>query len=151
MVTGLAQMARGFEPSEQEFRTIFQTEKQFGRDDYGWVEGTTGYGAAETSRRRSRNSDFKSALQQALGAERYASISGAWIQTTSSFTTSPGTMDCPKTTILKAYELNRAAEQQAAALRSDVLLSAENRQAALRQLQEQTDQDVAKLLREWES
>jgi len=143
--SGLAQMARAFEPSEQEFRTIFQTEKQFGRDDYGWVEGTTGYAQRKPADAEAEQR-FQSALQQALGAERYAEYQRSLDPNYLILYDIARNDGLPKDTILKAYELNRAAEQQAAAFRSDVSLLGEARQAALRQLEEQTDKDIAKLL-----
>jgi RNA polymerase sigma factor (sigma-70 family) len=141
---GLAQMARGFEPSEQEFRTIFEIEKQFGIN-YNWVLGTTGY-AQRKPADAEKEQRFQSALQQALGIERYAAYQRSLDPNYLILYDIARNDGLPKDTLLKAYELNRAAEQQAAALRSDVSLLGEARQAALRQLEEQTDKDIAKLL-----
>ncbi len=142
---GLATMARAFQPSEQEFRTIFQIEKQFGQDDYSWVDGTTGYAQRKPAHAETEK-QFQSALKQALGAQRYAEYQTSLDPNYLILYDMVQDDGLPKDTPLKAYELNRAAEQRAAAIRSDASLSAEARQAALRQLEEQTDKDIAKLV-----
>ena len=59
----------GFEPSEDEFRDIFQARKQFD-DQHGTVPGTT-ISAAEAEERRLAEQAMNNGLRDTLGEDRY--------------------------------------------------------------------------------
>jgi len=142
--TGLRRALQAFEPTEQEFRSIFQIEKQFGMDDYigpsGFVQPKPA--DAETEQR------FQAALKQALGEQRYAEYKRSKDPCYGILYDIVRDTELPKETVQTAYDLNRAAEQRADAIRKDTSLTPEARQAAFQQLGEQTDREMAKLLDE---
>ena len=59
----------GFDPSEDEFRNIFQIQKEF-EDNHGVVPGST-ISPAEVQERRSAEQDMKSDMRSVLGDDRF--------------------------------------------------------------------------------
>ncbi len=128
-----------FEPSEQEFRSIFQIEKQFGR-----TNAFTGF--VEPPDDPSTKQKFQTALKQALGEQRYAEYQRSSDPNFVNLYDIVRDTGLSKETTKTVYDLNRVAEQRAEAIRKDASLSPETRQTAFQQLGVETDREIAKLL-----
>jgi RNA polymerase sigma factor (sigma-70 family) len=130
---------RSFQPTEEEFRTIYELEKQFGIDQ--------SYGGGKAPDPTSAQ-QFREAFQQTLGEERYADYeltkdsSYAMLYDIARF------HELPQETARAVYDVNKAAEQQAAAVRRDGSLDASARERALQALRKQTEAEASKLLGE---
>jgi RNA polymerase sigma factor (sigma-70 family) len=130
---------RYFNPTEEEFRTIYELEKQFGIDQsYG------GGKAPDPAKAR----QFEEILKQTLGERRYADYE---LTKDSSYVILHEIArfhELPQEAARAVYDMNKVAEQQAKALRQDGSMDGPGRERALQALRKQTEAEAAKLLGE---
>jgi RNA polymerase sigma factor (sigma-70 family) len=130
---------RYFNPTEEEFRTIYELEKQFGIDQsYG------GGKAPEPANAR----QFQETLKQTLGEQRYADYE---LTKDSSYVILHDIArfhELPPETARAVYGMNKAAEQRAKAIRADGAVDAASREAALLALRKETEMDASNVLGE---
>jgi RNA polymerase sigma factor (sigma-70 family) len=144
---------RPFNPSEEEFRTLFRLEKQFGMD-----QANSGGNPADSARKQideqtgrvipsaTSARQFQEAVKQALGEQRYADYELATDSNYSMLHNIVQTHGLPQETARAVYDMNKAAEQQATAIRENSTLSPEAREAAFERLRKQTEEEASKLL-----
>lgn len=144
---------RPFDPSEEEFRTIFRLEKQFGMD-----QANSGGNPADPARKQideqtgrvipsaTSTRQFQEAVKQALGEQRYADYELATDSNYSMLHNIVQTHGLPQETARAVYDMNKAAEQQATAIRENSTLSPEAREAGFERLRKQTEEEASKLL-----
>jgi hypothetical protein len=119
-----AQMG-AFEPTEQEFRRIFNITKQF--DDEFKVPGA-GLGKAEDRERRdAAGAEMNRNLRDVLGEERYREYFYEQQWMTGTLKDVAEQFAIPKESALKVIDIKLAAEEQAARIYNDASLTASQR------------------------
>jgi len=123
---------QAFEPSEQEFRTLFKVEDQFtdtmGRFRFG---GPDPDDPAEQKQWSDANKLKDEEYKKLLGEDRYKEYTRAKDYQYQELYRMAQRSGLPKETAGKVYDMKEAIEKQASQVKSDQTLSAEQRQQAL--------------------
>ncbi|MFN0066590.1 MAG: hypothetical protein ACKVYV_03040 [Limisphaerales bacterium] len=135
----------GFEPTEDEFRRVFELRRGFD-EEFGPM-----FGGADEEQMQARNeaqAKLNEGLKQLLGEERYADYERvqdfAW-QSLSKVAERQGLDDAGARAL---WEVKQAAEAEAGRIRGDAALSAEQRTAALAAIQQETERELTARLGE---
>lgn len=135
-----------FEPNEEEFRKIFKARAEFDSEfgpNYGGSQD-----AEQTKKRAEAQRKLDEALKLELGEERYAEYKQGSDYAYRELARVATRYDLPKETAKKVWAVKTAAEEQASKLRQDQSLSAEQRQAAAKAIQAETEKAVTEMLGE---
>lgn len=135
-----------FEPNEDEFRRIFKARAEFDGEfgpNYGGTQD-----AEQQKKRAEAQRKVDEALKLELGAERYAEYKQASDYAYRELARVATRYELPKETAKKVWAVKTAAEEQASKLRQDQTLSTEQRQAAAKAIQTETEKAVTEMLGE---
>lgn len=135
-----------FEPTEEEFRQIFDIRKKF--DDEFNPMLTASLDAAERERMNAARTQMEEQVKRVLGEARYAEYQRAQDPAYQSLYRVAERQGLPKDSALKAYEIKKLAEEQARTLRQDSSLTPEQRQRALENIRTETENAVRTVLGE---
>jgi len=136
---------RPFNPTEEEFRTIYRLNKQLEVEEAnsGRTDPATGRPGPASPEQVQRH---KEAVRQALGEERYADYELATDLNYVALYEIARAHELPEGTARAVYDMHKAAEQQAAAIRQNSSLTPEAREAAFQGLVKQTEGEALRLL-----
>ena len=139
-----------FEPTEQQFREMFKVQKSF--DDEFGLTGMTGMGlgpnasAAEKARYGTAQKELTAQLQNILGEDgsRLYAYEKRWMYDPLNRIAKDNNI--PKDTAFRVFDLQKAAQAEAAKVQANQALSAEQRTAALAAMQAETQTAVGQVL-----
>ena len=138
----------GFEPNEQEFLELFKKRKAYD-DEFG---GAFGGGMNLKGEEKAKQDAAKKALDESvktqLGDERYADYKRAEDYSYQAMYRAASREGLGKDAALKAFDMKKAAEDQATKIRTDKNLSNDQRTAALRGIRDETERSVKGVLGE---
>lgn len=141
------QMA-GFEPTEQEFLELFKKRKAYD-DEFG---GAFGGGLNLKGEEKAKQDAAKKALDEQvkaqLGDDRYQDYKRSEDYAFQAMYRAADREGLGKDAAVKAYDMKKAAEDQAKQIRADKNLSADQRTAALRAVRDETERSVKNVLGE---
>jgi RNA polymerase sigma factor (sigma-70 family) len=145
---------KAFEPSEQEFRKMFEIETQFlsARSDTPGGDGTVREETPASPFAKwvipdaANNRQLQDALRQALGDQRYQDYKLTGDTRFVILYDIAQEYNLSKDAARAAYDLDKAAIARAEAIRGDPGLAPEGREAACQQLRTQSEAQIAKLL-----
>jgi CRP-like cAMP-binding protein len=134
-----------FQPTEDEFRKIFEVRKAF-EDQYAFNRG----GGDETARqwRQQAQQQMEDQLKATLGEQRYRDYQLSQDERYRDLSEFAQRSNLPRETVDTVYEMRRAAEDALKKVRSDSTLAPEVKQAALAALAEETRRSVSQTLGE---
>lgn len=135
-----------FEPNEDEFRRIFKARAEFDNEfgpNYGGTQD-----AEQMKKRAEAQRKVDEALKLELGPERYAEYKQASDYAYRELARVATRYELPKETAKKVWAVKTAAEEQASKLRQDQSLSTEQRLAASKAIQTETEKAVTEMLGE---
>lgn len=135
-----------FEPNESEFRRIFKARAEFDNEfgpNYGGTQD-----AEQQKQRAEAQRKLDAALKLELGDERYAEYKQASDYAYRELARVAARYELPKETAKKVWAVKTAAEEQAGKLRQDQSLSTEQRLAASKAIQAETEKAVTEMLGE---
>lgn len=135
-----------FEPNEDEFRKIFKARAEFDNEfgpNYGGSQDVE-----QAKKRAEAQRKLDEALKLELGPERYAEYKQASDYAYRELARVATRYELPKETAKKVWAVKTAAEEQASKLRQDQSLSTEQRQAAAKAIQAETEKAVTEMLGE---
>lgn len=135
-----------FEPNEDEFRRIFKARAEFDNEfgpNYGGTQD-----AEQQKKRAEAQRKVDEALKLELGPERYAEYKQASDYAYRELARVATRYELPKETAKKVWAVKTAAEEQASKLRQDQSLSTEQRLAASKAIQAETEKAVTEMLGE---
>lgn len=139
----------GFQPSEEEFRQIFQLQKTFD-DQFGFTRGGTDEAVRE--QRKAAQQQLETQLRAALGDERFHDYQLTQDPLYRDAYAAVQRYDLPKQAAETVYQVRIAAEQERDRIRNDPNLDPNSRQAALAALANDTQQALRPVLgQNWES
>ncbi len=133
-----------FEPNEEEFRKIFKARTEFDSEfgpNYGGTQD-----AEQMKKRTEAQRKLDEALKAELGDERYAEYKQGSDYAYRELARIATRYELPKETAKKVWAVKTAAEEQANKLRQDESLSPEQRQAAAKAIQAETEKAVTEML-----
>ena len=136
-----------FEPTEQQFRDMFKAKKAF--DDEFGLAGMglrANASAEEKTRRDAAQKELTAQLQNVLGEDGYRSYSYEQRWTYDPLNRAAKDNNIPKDTAFKVFDLQKEAQAEAAKVRANQALSAEQRTAALAAMQAETQTAVGQVL-----
>ncbi len=128
-----------FEPNEQEFRDIFKTKKAFD-DEFGGF-GIKPTDKAEAEKYDAAKKEMDTQLKETLG-DRYADYARAQDYAYQGIYNLTQKQGLPKETAVAVYDMKKSAEAEAKKVRADQSLSAEQRQAALQGIADETGRSM---------
>ncbi|MFA6543489.1 MAG: hypothetical protein WCS99_03635 [Limisphaerales bacterium] len=132
----------GFEPTEQEFLDLFNKRKAYD-DEFG---GAFGAGLNLKGEEKAKQDAAKKALDDdikaQLGDARYADYKRGEDYAYQAMYRAADREGLGKEAAVKAYDMKKAAEDQAKQIRADKSLSADQRTAALRAVRDETERSV---------
>ena len=138
----------GFEPTEQEFLDLYKKRKAYD-DEFG---GAFGAGLNLKGEEKAKQDAAKKALDESvkaqLGDERYADYKRSEDFAYQAMYRAASREGLGKDAAIKAYDMKKAAEDQAAKIRADTNLTADQRTAALRGIRDETERSVKGVLGE---
>ncbi len=133
-----------FQPTDKEFREVFrlrrQLEEQF---DSSTVDPAD---REATQKRAEAYQQMDDQIKTALGETRYAEYKRSQDYNFHNLSRIAEQNGLSKEAAIKAYDLNRLAQQQAANIRMNANLTLEQRQAQLQTVQAQTDQAMTEVM-----
>ncbi len=133
----------GFEPTEQEFLDLFKKRKAYD-DEFGL--GGFGGGLNLKGEEKAKQDAAKKALDDdikaQLGDARYAEFKRGEDYAFQAMYRAADREGLGKDAAVKAYDMKKAAEEQAKQIRTDKNLSADQRTAALRAVRDETERSV---------
>ncbi len=136
------QMA-GFEPSEQEFLELFKKRKayddEFGLGGFG---GGLNLKGEEKEKQKAAEKALDEQVKVQLGDDRYQDYKRSQDYAFQAMFRTADREGLGKDAAVKAFEMKKAAEDQAKQLRADKNLSADQRTAALRAIRDETERSV---------
>jgi hypothetical protein len=127
-----------FDMSEPEFRKVVKLRQQF--DDQ------FGYTSHEDLQKVAAQVELENQLRGALGDARYTQYMREQNWSTSSLRGIAEEQGIPKETAVKVFDLKQPALDQATKIRQDASLNAEQRQQALRAVQEETLKGIGQII-----
>ena len=134
----------GFEPSEDEFRDIFQARKQFD-DQHGTVPGTT-ISVAEAEERRLAEQSMNEGLQNTLGEERFQDYMRQTDYDYKSIAKVAERQGLNNTVSAQVYQMKNEAEELARSIRMDGGIPVNERQQQLQQIYGETARSIETLM-----
>jgi hypothetical protein len=129
----------GFEPTEDEFRRIFELRRGFD-EEFGPM-----FGGADEDQMEARNeaqAKLNENLKQLLGEERYSDYERVQDFTWQSLSKVAERQGLDDAGALALWEVKQAAEAEAGRIRGDAALSAEQRDAALAAIRQETEKEL---------
>ena len=139
---GLRQQLRGFGATPDEFRNIFRAVDSYDQQ----IAAVTGEDAAAVQRREQLERMRDEAIRQAIGEQRYGHYQ---------LTTDPLFREAQEQAertgaeaeaVLPIYQVNQLAQQEMERIERDVNLSEQERLAALRQVQDQQQDSIRRII-----
>jgi hypothetical protein len=134
----------GFEPTEQEFREIFQARKTF--DDEFGLTGMAGTDKADQEKRAAAKQALDDQVKSLLGDSRFAEYERVQDMAYQSIAKAAEREGLPTDAAVKVYDMKKAAEEFAGKLRNDPSLSFEQRQSALQGIRAETEKAIVQTL-----
>lgn len=133
-----------FEPSEQEFRDVFNAKKKF--DDEFSPYGMLGNDPADQEKRAAAQKELDSQLKTILGDSRYADYERAQDYNYQNIYKVVDRQGLPKEDAAKVYDMKKAADEQTQKLAGDATLSDEQRKTAQQQIKAETEKAMRGVL-----
>ena len=138
----------GFEPTEQEFLEIYKKRKAYD-DEYGNAfGGNFNLKGEEKAKCDAAKKDLDESIKSQLGDQRYAEFKRGEDFAYQAMYRVADREGLGKEAAVKVYDMKQAAESQAAQLRNDKQLSADQRATALRAIRQETEKSVKAVLGE---
>ena len=134
----------GFEPSEDEFRDIFQARKQFD-DQHGTVPGTT-ISAAEAEERRLAEQVMNDDLLNTLGEDRFQDYMRQTDYDYKSIAKVADRQGLNDVVSAQVYQMKNEAEELARSIRMDGAIPVNERQQQLQQILSETSRSIESLM-----
>ncbi|MBI3851170.1 MAG: hypothetical protein HY298_12985 [Verrucomicrobia bacterium] len=135
-----------FEPSEQEFLSLFDLRKVFDVQFHGMDPGKAT--AAERTERREAWMGLQEQIKQTLGAQRYADYELAQNQDFRQMYRVANEAGLGAPEAKQVYAMRQQAEEQAARIRNDQSLTPEQRSQALGGIRQETEKTIHTVLGE---
>lgn len=132
-----------FQPSEKEFREMFQLRKSF--DDEHGLAGMQSTKPEEQERRRLAEKELNAGMEKILG-ERYPEYKYDQSWSRSSLRGVAKDFNVPKEQALKVFDVRDTAQEEARRVRSNTDLTLQQRQAALDGIRAETERTLSGLL-----
>jgi hypothetical protein len=129
-----------FEPTEEEFRTIFKAKKMFD-DEFGLL-GLGATDSAEQAKLQAAQQQLNDTLRKILGETRYAEYERAQDYNYQTIYRIADRNGLGPEAAGKVYEIKKIAEEQALLLRRDATLSLEQRGVELRNVRAETESAI---------
>lgn len=133
-----------FETSEQEFRDLFKLRKQF--DDEFGAFGIPPSKPEERERRTTAQKQLDADTRRVLGEDRFLEYKYSDDFARSSFSKIADEFQIPKQKAYKVYDIRDVAQAEAAQVRGNKALTAEERQFKLDQIRATTEQELGNLI-----
>lgn len=134
---------QGFDPTEKEFKDLFALRKKFD-DEFGGMFGIGTDAGSATRAEAERKLD--QGIKELLGEDRYKEYQRGQDFSYQSMVRVAEKQGLDRDAANKAYEIKRAAEEQANVLRANSNITAERRQAALQAIYDETSQALTQTL-----
>ncbi|MEP6663007.1 MAG: hypothetical protein ABJC04_05015 [Verrucomicrobiota bacterium] len=131
-----------FEPNEQEFRDIFKLRKKYD-DEYSMMGMTIGDDREKADKARK---ELNEQVKGILGEERYADYDRAQDYVYQGIAKVAQREGLPKEAGIKVFDMKKAAEAEAAKVRSNSALSDEQRRASLEAIHAETERSMGEVL-----
>lgn len=146
----LRMQTAGFEPSEQEFTSIYKLRKGF--DDEFSMMNYGDESEAERKKRAEAEKQVNAQVKELLGDARYADYEMAKDWQFQQIHRAAKRADLGTAEAKQVWDMKKTAEDQVAKLRNDRNLTAEQRNTALASIQQETEKSVKGILGEkgWE-
>ena len=136
---------RYFEPTEEEFVSMFKLRKGLD-EELGLNSGNDP--AAERTRRQEAELQLKEQIKKALGAQRFADYELALEPGFQQMYIAVNQAGLGTEQAKQIYAMKQAAEEQAARIRSEQALAADQRSAALERIRQESERSVQALIGE---
>ena len=132
----------GFEPTETEFLDLYKKKKAYD-DEFGGAFGAPlNLKGEEQEKQKAAEKALAEAVKAQLGQTRYDDYKRAQDYAFQAMFRAADREGLGKDAAVKAYDMKKAAEDQAKQLRDDKNLSADQRTAALRAIRDETERSV---------
>lgn len=133
----------GFEPTEQEFLDLFKKRKAYD-DEFGMggLFGGLNLKGEEKTKQEAAKQALDDNIKAQLGDTRYAEFKRGEDYSFQAMYRAADREGLGKETAVKAYDMKKAAEDQAKKIRDDKNLTADQRTAALRGIRDETERSV---------
>lgn len=140
----------GFDPNEEEFMDVFKLRKAF--DEQFNPMTRNNETTEERTLRQNAEKELETALQTALGDDRYKDYKRASDWQFQNTLRALKKADLDQSVAIQAYDIQKAAEKEAQAVRADSSLKGEARQAALEAIRLTTENALQQAMGEkgWE-
>lgn len=137
----LREQLGAFNPSEDEFRTLYALRKSFEQQ-----APNVGPDTFQTRAMATAETALNAQIKAALGEARFADYTRSLDENYSKLTALVSRLDLPAPTAVQIYDLQKAAQVTAAALQADPTLTAEARAAQIAALAKKTTADLSAAL-----
>lgn len=137
----------GFEPNEQEFLELYKKRKAYD-DEFGGAFGGANLKGEEKAKQDAAKKALEESVKAQLGDERYADYKRSEDFAYQAMFRAASREGLGKDAAVKAFNMKKAAEDQAGKIRSDKNLSSDQRTAALRGIRDETERSVKGVLGE---
>ena len=138
----------GFEPNEQEFLELYKKRKAYD-DEFGGAFGAAlNLKGEEKAKQDAAKKALEESVKAQLGDERYADYKRSEDFAYQAMFRAASREGLGKDAAVKAFNMKKAAEDQATAIRTDKSLSSDQRIAALRGIRDETERSVKGVLGE---
>jgi hypothetical protein len=141
--TTVRQQLQGFDPTEEEFVSIFKLRKALD-DEYGQNPGNDS--AAERNRRQEAETQMKEQIKQTLGPQRFAEYEMALETGYQYMYIAVKQAGLGTTEARQLYTMKRVVEEQVARIRNDQSIAADQRSTALETIRQETERSIQALL-----
>ena len=132
----------GFEPTETEFLDLYKKKKAYD-DEFGGAFGAPlNLKGEEQEKQKAAEKALDEAVKAQLGQTRYDDYKRAQDYAFQAMFRAADREGLGKDAAVKAFDMKKAAEDQAKQLRDDQTLSADQRTAALRAIRDETERSV---------
>ena len=137
----------GFEPNEQEFLELYKKRKAYD-DEFGESFAAVNHKGEEKAKQDAAKKALEESVKAQLGDERYADYKRSEDFAYQAMFRAASREGLGKDAAVKAFNMKKAAEDQAGKIRSDKNLSSDQRTAALRGIRDETERSVKGVLGE---
>jgi hypothetical protein len=137
----------GFEPNEQEFLELYKKRKAYD-DEFGESFAAVNLKGEEKAKQDAAKKALEESVKAQLGDERYADYKRSEDFAYQAMFRAASREGLGKDAAVKAFNMKKAAEDQATAIRTDKSLSSDQRIAALRGIRDETERSVKGVLGE---